>query len=195
MTSQTTFNRRRFLEVSAVGAGALALPVISYRLALPEVSAESIYIEVFPTSPLILNPFSEALPIPKALAPVPQSVFSQWKNPPGSGPGQQDSDGGTHQIWPSSLRLPEPIVYQLKLQVNTHSFTSSQVLPIDSNGRPTPSFDASRQVYPAGTVRSLPTSTIYGFNGVFPGSRINAEYGRPVLVRFENHLDENPLNV
>ena len=40
MTSQTTFNRRRFLQVSAVGAGALALPAISYRLALPEVSAD-----------------------------------------------------------------------------------------------------------------------------------------------------------
>jgi hypothetical protein len=25
------------------------------------------------------------------------------------------------------------------------------------------------------------------------GQRINAEYGKPVLVRFENHLDENPL--
>jgi hypothetical protein len=24
---------------------------------------------------------------------------------------------------------------------------------------------------------------------------INAEYGKPVLVRFENHLDENPLNL
>ncbi len=44
-------------------------------------------------------------------------------------------------------------------------------------------------------MRSLPPSTIYGFNGTFPGPRINAEYGRPVLVRFENHLDENPLNL
>ena len=38
-------------------------------------------------------------------------------------------------------------------------------------------------------------ATIYGFNGTFPGPRINAEYGKPVLVRFENHLDENPLNL
>ena len=49
--------------------------------------------------------------------------------------------------------------------------------------------------YPAGTKRTLPPSTIYGFNGTFPGPRINAEYGKPVLVRFENHLDENPLNL
>ena len=42
---------------------------------------------------------------------------------------------------------------------------------------------------------SLPLSTIYGFNGTFPGPRINAEYGKPCLVRFENHLDENPLGL
>ena len=24
---------------------------------------------------------------------------------------------------------------------------------------------------------------------------INAEYGKPVIVRFENHLDENPLGL
>ena len=44
-------------------------------------------------------------------------------------------------------------------------------------------------------MRTLPASTIYGFNGTFPGPRINAEYGKPVLVRFENHLDENPLGL
>lgn len=38
-------------------------------------------------------------------------------------------------------------------------------------------------------------STIYGFNGAFPGPMINAEYGRPALVRFENHLDDNPLGL
>ena len=42
---------------------------------------------------------------------------------------------------------------------------------------------------------ALPDSTIYGFNGTFPGPRINAEYGKPVIVRFQNHLDENPLNL
>jgi FtsP/CotA-like multicopper oxidase with cupredoxin domain len=41
----------------------------------------------------------------------------------------------------------------------------------------------------------LPPSTIYGFNGTFPGPMINAEYGKPALVRFENHLDENPLGL
>ena len=72
------------------------------------------------------------------------------------------------------------------------------MLPIDSNGQA----DASRSTdqpaaitYPAGTQRTLPPSTIYGFNGTFPGPMINAEYGKPALVRFENHLDENPLGL
>ena len=69
------------------------------------------------------------------------------------------------------------------------------MLPINSLGQPVTSFDASGNTFPAGTVRTLPPSTIYGFNGTFPGPRINAEYGKPVLVRFENHLDENPLNL
>jgi hypothetical protein len=84
MTSQTTFNRRRFLQVGAAGVGAAAWPLISYKLPLPQVLAEPVYIEVFPTSPLILNPFIETPPIPKALARAPQSVFSLWKNQPGS---------------------------------------------------------------------------------------------------------------
>ena len=50
-------------------------------------------------------------------------------------------------------------------------------------------------MYAAGTKRNLPPSTIYGFNGTFPGPMINAEYGKPALVRFENDLDENPLNL
>ena len=55
--------------------------------------------------------------------------------------------------------------------------------------------DAAGKVYAAGTQRKLPPSTIYGFNGTFPGPRINAEYGKPALVRFSNQLDENPLNL
>ena len=37
----------------------------------------------------------------------------------------------------------------------------------------------------------MPPSTIYGFNGTFPGPMINAEYGRPALVRFINRLGDN----
>jgi hypothetical protein len=65
-------------------------------------SLTSCYIEVFPTSPLILSPFSYLLPILKSLAPVPASEFSAWANPPGPGQGQQNSLGNErHQIWPS----------------------------------------------------------------------------------------------
>jgi FtsP/CotA-like multicopper oxidase with cupredoxin domain len=43
--------------------------------------------------------------------------------------------------------------------------------------------------------QKLPNSTIYGFNGTFPGPRINARYGQPAMVHFCNHLDENPKNL
>jgi FtsP/CotA-like multicopper oxidase with cupredoxin domain len=160
--------------------------------------ANAMYTEVFPTSPLILNPFTDALPIPKALSPVPKSVWSNWANPPGPGQGQQSSEGSTHQLWPTDPKVGfagDPLVYQIKLLVRTHSFTTSPVLPIDPLGQPTVSFDALGRTYPAGKKRSLPASTIYGFNGTFPGPRINAEYGRSAIVRFENHLDENPMNL
>ena len=68
-------------------------------------------------------------------------------------------------------------------------------MPIDANGRPvTP--PAESGVTPDANGRyTLPSSTIYGFNGIFPGPMINAEYGKPVVVRFENDLDKNPLNL
>jgi FtsP/CotA-like multicopper oxidase with cupredoxin domain len=154
------------------------------------------YIEVFPTSPLILSPFTDALLVPKAMAPVPASEYSTWANPPGGGPGQQNSLGNQqHQIWTSQIGSPDPIVYKIDHLVATHSFTTSQVLPIDSKGVPAASTDAAGNTYPAGTQRTLPLSTIYGFNGTFPGPMINNEYGKPALVRFDNHLDENPQNL
>ena len=88
-----------------------------------------------------------------------------------------------------------PLVYTIDLLVRPHSFSSSQVLPINELGQPAPSFDADGKTYPAGTVRTLPPSTIYGFNGTFPGPMINAEYGKAALIRFTNRLDENPLNL
>ena len=80
------------------------------------------------------------------------------------------------------------------MKVGEHWFTTSQVLPIDKDGKPTGSFDASGKRVPAGP-RPLPASTIYGFNGTFPGPMINAEYGQPALVRFVNKLDENEKNL
>jgi len=158
--------------------------------------AASLYDEDFPTSPLILNPFSDALLIPKALRPLSPAEVAALNPPPGPGVGQQNSLGNeTHQIWSSGLGLPDPIVYAIDLLIRPHSFTSSQVLPIDSLGQPTKSFDANGNTFPAGTVRSLPSSTITAFNGSFPGPMVNTEYGKPVLIRFTNRLDENPLNL
>jgi FtsP/CotA-like multicopper oxidase with cupredoxin domain len=210
LTGEGAVSRRLFLRVGAIGAagaglataGALGGPYLSQKGLLSPDGAfgatstalgDLFYIENFPTSPLILNPFTDPLPIPKALKPVPPSIYKSWKNPPGPGIGQQNSHGNDqHQIWPNKLNYPDPIVYQIDMLVRPHSFTTSQVLPIDKDGQPTISFDASGKRYAAGTTRTLPVSTIYGFNGTFPGPMINAEYGKPVLVRFTNRLDENP---
>jgi FtsP/CotA-like multicopper oxidase with cupredoxin domain len=147
-------------------------------------------IEALPTSPLILNPFVDPLPVPQAARPV---DTSRWIVKPSAG--LQDSYGYRHQLWPGQAGtvcagMPQPLVYQNKLQVAPHSFSSSPV-------RTLVKYTSTKgKVIPAGTVVSrLPDSTIYGFNGRFPGPMINAEYGKPCLVRFENHLDENPLNL
>src|SRR5437867_8001065 len=123
-------SRRDMLTVGALGLGSVVLPLAHLGA---RAVADSIYIEAFPTSPLVLNPFRDPLPIPNALAPIPKSIVDTWTNRPAPGIGQQSSDGGTHQLWPSALGYPDPIIYQIKLQVGTHSFTSSPVLPIDNN--------------------------------------------------------------
>jgi len=155
------------------------------------------YLEVNPTSPLILTPFIDPLPVPMAARPIPRAVYSAWPNPPGPGVGQQNSLGNAqHQIWPSQIGSPDPIVYKIDVVVGTHSFTSSQVKAINSAGLEVPSPNpAGGADIPAGTARTLPLSTTYCFNGTFPGPMINAEYGKPVLVRFTNRLDENPQNL
>jgi FtsP/CotA-like multicopper oxidase with cupredoxin domain len=207
--------RRDMLKLSAGGAGMFMIS--AGGLAIPQGFAGggsggggSLYIEAFPTSPLILNPFTDPITIPKAMRPVDPTTWDSTGGLPD--PKHQDSIGkspnndyfnkygctlGEHQCWPGdgvTAKYPwlskTPLVYQIKLQVAPKSFTSSQVQPINSFGK---------NVAPPGTSnqnpRSLPNSTIYGFNGTFPGPRINAEYGRASLVRFENHLDKNPYNL
>ncbi|MBI4537618.1 MAG: multicopper oxidase domain-containing protein [candidate division NC10 bacterium] len=186
-----TWSRRDLLKLGLMSGAATLIGTRGLRPA-PALGAQC-YAEAFPTSPFVLSPFTDPLPIPPVLAP---SNPRTWRDPrtralapPGPGTGQQDSDGGTHQVWTSDLGLPDPICYRIPLQVREHAFTTSLVLPINASGV---------EVIPPDGIRgprSLPASTIYGFNGTFPGPRINAQYGRPVLVRFENHLDENPLNL
>ena len=207
--------RREFIRLGAIGGAAVAAGAVaaSWTPGLRQrglLSADGVfdaasiawandlYDEDFPTSPLILNPFSDKLPIPEALLPVPHEEWTNWPDAPGPGLGRQNSYGNDkHQRWCDDPRVAGeaiPLVYRIELKVAEHSFTTSQVLPINSLGQPRDSFDRYGRKVPAGP-RTLPPSTIYGFNGTFPGPMINAEYGKPALVRFVNSLDKNPYNL
>jgi FtsP/CotA-like multicopper oxidase with cupredoxin domain len=186
---RVSLTRRDMLRLTAGGAGMFALTASGLAVSSSVGKGGGIYIEAFPTSPLILSPFNDPLPIPKAAAPVAKSVVDTWSNRPG--PDNQDLVAGTpawkHQLWPGTAPVgdyPLPLVYQIKVEVAGHDFTSSLVQPMDSSGRPAipPGSGHSRP-------RKLPSSTIYGFNGTFPGPMINFDYHKPALVRFENHLD------
>jgi FtsP/CotA-like multicopper oxidase with cupredoxin domain len=183
--------RRDMLRLSAGGAGVFMLTAsgLAVSRSVGASGGGGLYVEAFPTSPLVLSPFNEPLPIPSPMAPVPKADVDRWESPPG--PDNQDSVKGaaphTHQLFPGTAPVadfPLPIVYRIDLEVAGHDFTSSLVQPIDSRGR---------NVAPPGSgnarPRKLPSSTIYGFNGTFPGPMINFEYRAPALVRFENHLD------
>ena len=186
----------RDLWVPSMARRGLLSPDGAFGAASTALGDAVFFTEAFPTSPLILSPFTDKLNVPKALAPTETTVFSGWTDPPGPGDGQQNSlRNERHQKWSSDISCPDPLVYQIDLQVAPHSFTTSQVLPIDRKGQPTVSFDANGKPMAKGAKRTLPPSTIYGFNGQFPGPMINAEYGKPALVRFSNHLDENPYGL
>jgi FtsP/CotA-like multicopper oxidase with cupredoxin domain len=214
--------RRQLLKVSAAGAGFAALGGLgvfgassaAQKLGFlnsgsASASADSIYIEAWPTSPLIKTPFVDHLPIPTALRPIDPTIWQNWKHwdtgqpiVPGPEAGCQDADGQTHQIWPSQMMyqgkpLPDPLIYQIKVQFGLHQFTSSDVMPINSAGQPSFYFKNGQQipVTPSVSGLKLPGSPGYMFNDTFPGPRINAAYGKPVILRFENHLDENPLGL
>jgi FtsP/CotA-like multicopper oxidase with cupredoxin domain len=218
--------------------------------------------DLYPTSPFILNPFTEPLPVPAAMKPGyrnpdgtisaggPQDWTVRVKNGgaggvsvPSANPGAQDAFGerpvpndgrsfqfvdhlgnirvqtmnyggakaGTHQLYPGGrgtsyprlagqaktafdLLASNPILYHIRVQVATHSWTKSDVQPIDVNGNVLAALPPGAPVVRGTAPGSfkLPDSTIYGFNGSFPGPMINFEYGKPAIVRFENDLDNNP---
>jgi FtsP/CotA-like multicopper oxidase with cupredoxin domain len=223
-------SRRDMLKLSAGGAGLFALTASGFAVPRGFGAGGSLYLEAFPTSPLILNPFSDPLVIPQALRPAdpanptaPQNVFDpdpakpevnqihpgdptcqdsfqfRCNGKPDTGPRFRDYQSRYgHALGAQSVAakdiiykgkpLPDPIVYKIDLEVAQHKFTTQKVLPINSNGKPM--VPPGRSAGP----QALPASTIYGFNGTFPGPRINAMYGQPSLVHFCNHLDRNPNN-
>ena len=168
-------SRRTLLRLGAVGGAGVALvgvqgvgrPFLAERgllsvdgafAATSMTLADQLYIEAFPTSPLILAPFTDELFIPTALRPVQPSDL---RPAPGPGIGQQNSlRNETHQIWPSQIGFPDPIIYEINDQVSVHSFTTSQVLPIDNTGRPTFSFDVTGRESPRvdGRCRRAPST-------------------------------------
>src|SRR3954468_17646670 len=132
--------RRDMLKLSAGGAGMFIIG--AGGLAIPKGFAGgggggSLYIEAFPTSPLILKPFNDPLTVPSALRPVDPM---RWDSKGGlPDPKNQDSIGaspnndyynkygqtlGHHQMWPGdgvtskyAWLSTTPLVYQIKLQV------------------------------------------------------------------------------
>src|SRR5919112_1781327 len=218
--------RKDMLKLSAGGAGMFALTASGF--AVPRGLAGgggggggSLYIEAFPTSPLITSPFKDPLNVPSALRPTDPMTWDSHGAGEMPRKEKQDSIGpsptkeyynkygqtlGEHQLWPKDINYswlsPDPVNYQIKLQVGGHAFTSSSVQAINSFGKNVvPPKGAS--VNGDGTAQ-LRKSTIYGFSNdladgtkgpTFPGPRINAEYGRASLVRFENWLDKNPDNL
>ena len=208
--------RRDMVKLGAGGAGMFMLS--AGGLAVPRGFAGggsgggggggSLYIEAFPTSPLILKPFNDPMVIPKAMAPVdPTTWDSIGKDLPD--PKKQDclavgdakykgstatTSAATRCGRARARRPAGPAGWKdTTIRSSTRSrrrspATSSRrrtVQPINSFGK---NVTPPRSGNP--NPRNLPESTIYGFNGTFPGPRINAEYGRAALVRFENHLDK-----
>src|SRR4051794_37930003 len=135
-------SRRSVLRLGALGVAGAALvgtraaaePYLASRglmsadgvfAAAATAITDLVYLEAFPTSPLILNPFKDELKVPKAERPVSKGTYSGWAKPPGPGVGQQNSLGNqTHQKWVDDpdVKSRDPLVYKLDLRVAEHSF-------------------------------------------------------------------------
>jgi FtsP/CotA-like multicopper oxidase with cupredoxin domain len=210
-------SRREMLKLSLMAGSATLIGAGGVREVLAASCHDSTIrtscgdaIEVHPTSPLIggrivvttkgnrktfsvdrgigkFDAFTQELPIPEALRPT--SPVG------GANTGDvQDSDGIVHQVGVDSDIVTSypgwnqtPLHYRIKIQEAEHSFTNLKAVPINAAGNVVlapPAFQSG----PEPGALNLPKSTIWGFNGTFPGPMINAEYGRPCLVRFENDL-------
>ena len=206
-------NRRELLKLGGglLAAGGVprrsapAAPALGGLQELPCATGGPLYSEVFPTSPFVLEPFTQDLPNPVPMKPSNPANWTSlgandWARPDCRTGGRQDCDYAVHQVGynaiPSGrkmLQYPEPLYYRLALQVGQHNFTNSKVRPILANGKPV------GPGAPGYGLHKLPPSTIYGFSSTphipnsaaFPGAMIYARYGQPVSLRLENqlHLD------
>ena len=144
-------SRRSVLRVSAVSAtgaalvtgGAVGGPYLAHRgLLSPDGAIAAtgtaigdvlLYTEVYPVSPLILQPFKDPLNVPRALRPTPTPEFSSWEHPPGPGEGQQNSyaQPTPPEVVSQTSPVPDPLVYKIDVLIRPHAFTTSQVQAID----------------------------------------------------------------
>src|SRR5262245_50639630 len=155
--------RRDMLRLGAGGAGMFVLTASGFAVpkgfsAGSDDGGITVYLEAFPTSPLILDPFKDVdnnqLPIPQAepvtdpmqLAggvpdPMRQDCIGVGKAGSAAYRSKYGQELGAHQIWPGQgptkgyFTDTTPNVYDIKLEVGGHSFTKSLVQPIDSFGR------------------------------------------------------------
>src|SRR4051794_14313924 len=107
VTPEQGVSRRTVLRLGAAGATGAAV-VAGHGMVGPFLSARNLlsaagrfvvfftarappvlYPGVSPPTPLILEPFKDALLIPEPLKPIPYEEFSRWAYPPGPGYGQQ----------------------------------------------------------------------------------------------------------
>ena len=125
VSQKSGVRRREFLRLGAIGGAAVAAGAVATTWA-PQLRqrgllsadgvfdaasiawANDLYDEEFPTSPLILNPFSDELPVPQALRPEPYGDWTYWPNVPGPEDGCQNSYGNDrHQRWCGDPRSAE----------------------------------------------------------------------------------------
>ncbi len=156
-----------------------------------------LYNEAFPTSPLILEPFNDELVVPQGARAGRMGVrgLGRSRRDPGRASRTRSATSSTRS---GRRRIGLPGPDRLRDQragrrrtVHHVAGAADQPRSASRRCRSTP----PARPTPRARVATLPPSTIYGFNGTFPGPMINAEYGKPALVRFNNQLDENPENL
>ena len=150
----------------------------------------------FPTSPLILNPFNDPLNVPEGPRARSRARVQPLGGPAGAG--ARSAELAAERAPPDLAeqgRVPRPAHLQHRRSWSTPTRSRPRRC-CRSTPTASPRSPSTRTGgFAAGVKRTLPPSTIYGFNGTFPGPMINAEYGKPALVRFENQLDENQLGL